>query len=93
MATRSKESEEHKLTVAIKKLDSHMETLAAHYQPGKYLWMGFLRGIVYGLGILVSVAIIVPILISLLSAIDWIPIIGDIVTDVALRIEAARSSY
>ena len=86
-------SEEKELLEAIVQLDTHMKTLADHYEPGRYLWMGFLRGIVYGLGILVAISLIVPLVIAILSSVDWIPVIGDIIADIALRIQNAQRSY
>ncbi len=88
-----KVTEERELIKAIRQLDTHMKTLSDHYEPGKYLWMGFLRGIVYGLGILVAISLVVPLIIGLLSSIDWIPVIGDIVADIALRIQNAQRPY
>ena len=86
-------SDEKELKEAIVQLDTHMKTLADHYEPAKYLWMGFLRGIVYGLGILVAISLVVPLIIALLSSIDWIPVIGDFVADIALRIQSAQRPY
>lgn len=86
-------SEDKELLEAIVQLDTHMKTLADHYEPGQYLWMGFLRGIVYGLGILVAISLIVPLVIAILTSVDWIPVIGDIIADIALRIQNAQRPY
>ena len=86
-------SNEPDLTKAIRELDTHMKILSDHYDPGKYLWMGFLRGIVYGLGILVAISLVVPLIIALLGSIDWIPYIGDVIADIALRIQSAQRPY
>ena len=80
-------SEEKKLVKSIKQLDTHMETVANYYKPGRFLWYGFLRGIVYGLGILVAFAVIIPLLILLLSSIQWVPLIGDFVGDIIISIQ------
>lgn len=80
-----------KLTEAINQLYDRMDVLAAHFSPARFLWMGFLRGIVYGLGILVAFALVVPILLAVLSSFDWVPIIGDILTEIIARIEATRT--
>jgi len=93
MSPSKKTSEEKELIRAIAKLDKHMKTLSDHYEPGKYLWMGFLRGIVYGLGILVAISLVVPLIIAILSSIDWIPVIGDFVSNVAERIQSAQRPY
>ncbi len=93
MAGKSKESEQKGLIKTMRSLDKHMSILSGHYEPHRYLWMGFIRGIVYGLGIIVSIAIVLPILLWLLSTIDWIPFIGDIVSDVISRMEGAKRPY
>ena len=89
-----KKKEQNKgLIKTMRSLDQHLELLASHYEPHRYLWMGFIRGIVYGLGIIVAIALVVPVLIALLSMIDWIPFIGDIVNEIILRIESAQRPY
>lgn len=88
-----KATEEKGLIKTMKSLDTHMEKLASYYEPHRYLWMGFLRGIVYGLGILISIAIVMPLLLALLSTIDWVPFIGDIVQEVVVRLENAQRAY
>lgn len=89
----SKLPQETELVKAVRQLQERMDALAAHLETGRFLWMGFLRGIVYGLGILVSIAIVAPILLALLSSIDWIPFIGDIITEVIRRLEETRSGF
>lgn len=87
-----KESTEKRLIATMDRLDEHMAKVAEYHEPGRYLWMGFLRGIVYGLGILVSIAIVVPIIIQLLATIEWVPLIGDFVEDVSTRIQESANS-
>ena len=91
--TTKKTSDDKGLIKTMRSLDIHMERLASAYEPHRYLWMAFLRGIMYGLGILVSIAIVVPILLALLSTIDWIPFIGEIAQEVILRMENAQRPY
>ena len=93
MATKNSDSEQKGLIKTMRSLDRHLELLASHYEPHRYLWMGFIRGIVYGLGIIVAIAIVVPILSAVLSTIDWIPFVGDIINEVILRIESAQRPY
>lgn len=92
-ANSKKEAENKGLIKTMRSLDRHMEMLASHYEPHRYLWMGFIRGIVYGLGIIVAVALVVPILIGALSMIDWIPFLGDLVNEIVVRIESAQRPY
>ena len=93
MKSKKKEPESKGLIKTMRSLDKHMEMLASHYQPRRYLWMGFIRGIVYGLGIIVSIAIVLPFLLAILSTIDWIPYIGDIVGEIVARMESAQRPY
>ncbi len=93
MPAPKKPAQEKQLTDAISLLHDRVDILASHFSPAHFLWMGFLRGIVYGLGILVAFAIVVPILLAILSSFDWIPIIGDILTEIIARIEATRTSF
>ncbi|MDA1292399.1 MAG: DUF5665 domain-containing protein [bacterium] len=93
MVGKSKESESKGLNKTMKSLDKHMEMLASHYQPQKYILMAFVRGIFYGLGIIVSIAIVLPILLTVLSTIDWIPFIGDLISEIVIRMESAQRPY
>lgn len=89
----SRVPKETDLIKAVQHLQKRIDALSAHLETGRFLWMGFLRGIVYGLGILVSFAIVAPILLALLSTIDWIPFIGDIITEVIRRLEETRAGF
>ncbi|MBU2213432.1 hypothetical protein KKC44_06060 [Patescibacteria group bacterium] len=53
----------------------------------KNLSIFFLRGVMYGLGILFAIAIVIPIIIWLFHWIEWVPLIGDFVTQIIKRIE------
>lgn len=88
-----REPESKNIVKTMKSLDKHMELLASHYEPKRYLWMGFIRGIVYGLGIIVSIAIVLPFLLAMLSTIDWIPYVGDLITEIVYRMESAQQPY
>lgn len=86
-------SEDKELVAALKVLNKHLSYMQERNDTSRHLWIGFLRGIVYGLGILVAFAIVVPILLAILSTFDWIPFIGDIITEIILRIESAQPFY
>lgn len=89
----AKAAEQKGLLKTMRSLDNHIEVLAKYYEPHRYLWMGFIRGIVYGLGIIVAIAIVLPILLWTLSTIDWIPYIGDIISEIVWRMESAQRPY
>jgi len=56
-------------------------------RSGKNLGIFFLRGVMYGLGILFAIAIVIPVIVWLFQWIEWVPLIGDFVTEVIKRIE------
>lgn len=93
MLGKKKEPESKNIVKTMKSLDKHMEMLASHYQPQKYILMAFVRGIFYGLGIIVSIAIVLPILLAVLSTIDWIPYVGDLISEIVYRMESAQRPY
>ena len=93
MATKKPPHIEEDLSSLVKILNENVKYLATLHETARFLWMAFLRGIMYGMGIIVAFAIVVPILLTLLSSIDWIPFIGDIITEVIARIEATRSNF
>ncbi|MDD4319419.1 MAG: DUF5665 domain-containing protein [Candidatus Peribacteraceae bacterium] len=87
-------SPEARLTDSLDRLNGTIETLPRKYRhilsPGRNLIFSFLRGIASGLGVLVAVAIIVPLLVTFLRSVNWVPIIGNFVNDVAEQMEQAR---
>lgn len=84
---------EEDLAVLVRMLNENVKYLASLQETARFLWIAFLRGIMYGLGIIVAFAIVVPILLTILSYINWVPFIGDIVTEIIARIEATRSGF
>ena len=76
---RKKTLAEEELAKTLRHLEKVIVELPEHYKyifhPGRSLWCHFLRGIMYGLGILVAVAIVIPFLITLLHKIEWVPLI------------------
>ena len=61
------------------------------FHPGKHLFLTYLKGIVYGLGVLTAVAIIVPLIVTMLRHVSWVPLVGDFVKDVAERVEQGNA--
>jgi len=87
-------SEETQLRRAIEHLEqtikSFPEEYATLFHPARNLFLAFLRGVVYGLGIIVAVALVVPLAILLVHQIQWVPLLGDFLTDVISRMEQVR---
>jgi len=86
---------EQRLVQSVKSLDKTIEGLPDRYayvfHPGKNLWLTFLRGIVYGLGIITAFAIVIPIFIGILQAtVEWVPLISGFVERVIEQVENTR---
>lgn len=73
-----------------KTLDEFTEQNIALSHPGRSLGWHFLRGILYGLGILTAVAIVIPIVIEILRVIEWVPLLGDFLVQLVERMENAN---
>ncbi len=82
---------EPRLTEAVEELDKTLREFPRRYKfvfsPLKSLWLAFLKGIAYGLGIIVAVVLVIPIIIGLMKSVEWVPLIGEFLTDVIIRME------
>lgn len=58
--------------------------------PWKSFFIALARGVAYGLGILLATAIVVPIIVYSLRSINWVPLVGDFVMDIAERVEEVQ---
>lgn len=83
-----------RLQKSIDRLDRSVTKLPENYEfifhPGKSLGWHFARGMAYGLGMITAVAIVIPVIIFILSQIQWVPLLGDFLTDVVTRMEQVR---
>lgn len=90
----TKHAPEQQLSTSLRTLNATIIDLPEKYgyvfQPGKHLFITYLKGIVYGLGVLTAVAIVIPILVAMLQQVSWVPIIGDFVKDIATRVEESN---
>ncbi len=79
---------------ALKKIQIGLEELPEQFQnafrPGRQLFFSYLKGIASGLGVITAFAIIIPLLLWFLQRIQWIPLLGDFVSQVAVQVEEAR---
>ena len=89
-------SEQRELVRSVDALRTTMETVPNEYghlfHPGKHLFYTYIKGIVYGLGALTAVAIIIPLLVWFLQQVQWVPLVGDFLHQVLLRIEETQTS-
>ena len=86
--------EEKELVSTLRGLDRTLRSLPREhdlfFHPGKHLFFTFVKGIVSGLGLITAVAIVIPIVVSLLRGIQWVPLIGDFVSRIATQVEQAQ---
>lgn len=85
---------DQKLVDSLDRIHQDMVTIPKEYDhifhPGKHLFLTFLRGIVSGLGVLASVAIVVPLILAMMRGIEWVPLLGDFVAKIADQVDKAR---
>lgn len=62
--------------------------LTTHRRLYRSVFSSFLKGIAYGLGALTAAALVIPIVLWLLSAVAWPPIIAGLVSDVVSQLES-----
>lgn len=66
----------HYIHEELEKLNRHKFVRLYNSTP-KMLWFQFLRGMAFGLGSVIGATIVVSLVISLLSQVEFIPIIGE----------------
>ena len=76
-----------KLSEAIKSLNNN-NILKIYNSTKKILFISFLKGLASGLGWIIGATILVSLLTYILSQIEFIPILGDIVSQLIQEIEA-----
>jgi Domain of unknown function (DUF5665) len=74
-------SETKKLTRAIKE---------SHVAFKKKLWQNVLLGAMTALGGVIALAILIPLIIFVLSQLDWVPMFGDIAAQMNGQMEVSR---
>ncbi|PIQ75985.1 hypothetical protein COU78_03420 [Candidatus Peregrinibacteria bacterium CG10_big_fil_rev_8_21_14_0_10_49_24] len=88
-------SNEEQLRNSIDRLEKTISSLPQTYpvlfQPGKRMFAQFMHGIVYGLGMVVAFALVIPFAILLVDQVQWVPLLGDFLTEVVTRMEQVRS--
>jgi hypothetical protein len=82
------------LKKAINELRQTIETFPKKhpllFNPFFRLIFAFFRGLTYSFGIIVAFAIVAPFFVVMLKQIDWVPLIGGFLTDIASRIEVSK---
>ena len=80
-------NEINKLSEAIKSLNNN-NIFKIYNSTKKILFISFLKGLASGLGWIIGATILVSLLTYILSQIEFIPILGDIVSQLIQEIEA-----
>ncbi|MDD5623781.1 MAG: DUF5665 domain-containing protein [Candidatus Peribacteraceae bacterium] len=78
---------DERLTKTLQHLDASVAHLQSALHRHRRPWDSFYRGILYGLGMIVAFAIIVPVIIAMLRMVEWVPLVGDFLTNVIIRME------
>ena len=82
---------EEELVEAVEGLDHTINQLPRLYKtlfnPSRALLLTFVKGIVYGLGMICAIAVVLPILIWFLRYVEWIPLLGDFFSEIAQRMQ------
>ena len=81
------DNEIKKLSEAIKSLNNN-NIIKIYNSTKKILFISFLKGLASGLGWIIGATILVSLLTYILSQIEFIPILGDIVSQLIEEIEA-----
>lgn len=81
------DNETKKLSEAIKSLNNN-NIFKIYNSTKKILFISFLKGLASGLGWIIGATILVSLLTYILSQIEFIPILGDIVSQLIEEIEA-----
>ena len=81
------DNEIKKLSEAIKSLNNN-NIFKIYNSTKKILFISFLKGLASGLGWIIGATILVSLLTYILSQIEFIPILGDIVSQLIAEIEA-----
>ena len=81
------DNEIKKLSEAIKSLNNN-NIFKIYNSTKKILFISFLKGLASGLGWIIGATILVSLLTYILSQIEFIPILGDIVSELIEEIEA-----
>ncbi len=84
-------AEGSELIRALHKLESSVDRLPRQFEyvihPGKHLFVAYLQGILYGLGALTAFAILIPLFVTMLRHVEWVPILGDFIGRIATQVE------
>ncbi|MFH1534255.1 MAG: DUF5665 domain-containing protein [Nitrospirota bacterium] len=74
------------LTKEVKKL-KNLEFVKILKRPWKFMWLSFLHGLMVGFGWVIGASVLVALLIYMLAQIQFVPYLGDFVTNVIEEVQ------
>ena len=80
------ETEIARLTSALETLNKH-KFMRSHRSTGRMMWFQFLRGLALGLGTALGASVLVSLIVLILTQISWVPVLGELATQVIEQIE------
>lgn len=69
-----------------------LKLVQLYQKPGKLFWINFVIGVARGLGTLAGVSIFLALFVYVLSYLQWVPFLGDFITEIISYIEAVKPS-
>jgi hypothetical protein len=80
-----------RLARALEEIVAH-RIVRIHDSLIKVIFFQFLRGLAFGFGTVIGASILVSVLVAVLARIEFVPLLGDLATQVIDQIEAAQGS-
>lgn len=69
-----------------------LKIVQAYQKPAKMFWINFLIGVARGIGTLAGVSIFLTLFVYILSQFQWLPVMGDVITEILLYIEGVKAN-
>ena len=81
-----------KVDILIKEIQSlkELRLVQVYQHPWRMLWINFIIGVARGLGTLAGVSIFLTLFVYVLSGFQWVPILGNFISEILLYIEGVK---
>lgn len=67
-----------------------LKIVQSYQKPSRLFWINFMIGVARGIGALAGVSIFMTVFVYILSQFQWVPVMGDIITEILLYIEGVK---
>lgn len=67
-----------------------LKIVQSYQKPARLFWINFMIGVARGIGALAGVSIFMTVFVYILSQFQWVPVMGDIITEILLYIEGVK---